>query len=108
MMDVETVIEKNINLAINFIDINDIDLNFESVRNEAFKNNLHILFQKLKDEPNLDSRTETFDEVRSIINLDSPATNWIIAKTPPSFREDNKIIYSLLNELLNISFKSFR
>lgn len=66
------MIEKNINFAINFIDPNDVDLNFASVKNEAFKSNLQVLFQKLKDEPNLDLRTETFDEVRSIINLDSP------------------------------------
>lgn len=68
------MIEKNINLSINFIDLDEIDLNFESMKDDEFKNKLQSLFQKLKDEPILDSRTETFDEVRSIINLDLPAS----------------------------------
>lgn len=62
-MEVEHVIEKNINLAISFIDVADVEINFDSVRDETFKDNVRKLFQELKDEPQSDSRAETFDEV---------------------------------------------
>lgn len=60
-MDVENVIAKNINLSISFIDLDDIVFDFKDV---TFKKKLDCLFQTLKDEPNIDSRLETFDEVR--------------------------------------------
>lgn len=63
-MDAEAVIEKNINLAVNFIDLSDVELNFKDA---TFNEKLINLFEAMKDEPDLDSRTETFDEVRSII-----------------------------------------
>jgi formiminotetrahydrofolate cyclodeaminase len=63
IMEVEHVIEKNINLAISFIDVADVEINFDSVRDETFKDNVRKLFQELKDEPQSDSRAETFDEV---------------------------------------------
>lgn len=63
-MDVEAVIEKNINLAVNFIDLSDVELNFKDA---TFNEKLINLFEVMKDEPDLDARTETFDEVRSII-----------------------------------------
>lgn len=68
MMDSENVISKTINLGISFIDINDVEMNFECVKDETVRQELQNLLQKIKDEPNLDTRTENFDEVRSIIN----------------------------------------
>ncbi|CRL03037.1 CLUMA_CG016456, isoform A [Clunio marinus] len=65
-MDSESVI-KNINLAISYINLDDVDLDFDSVRDETFKKELRNLFQKLKDEPNIDSRTETFDEIIQMV-----------------------------------------
>lgn len=62
-MDVENVLEKNINLAIKHIDVNELAINFESVRDESFKENMQELLQKLKDDETLDIRTETFEEV---------------------------------------------
>lgn len=68
-MDVEHVLEKNINLSISFIDLNDVALDFKCVKNEAFKEKLHSSFRKLKDALNGEERLETFDEVGSIINF---------------------------------------
>lgn len=62
-MEVEHVIEKNINLAISFIDLDEVEIDFDSVKDETFKDNIRKLFQELKDEPKSDSRAETFDEV---------------------------------------------
>lgn len=67
-MDSENVITKNINLAVNYIDLNDVELKFDSIKDETFKEQIFDLFQKLKDEPNADSRDERFDEVRKINN----------------------------------------
>lgn len=67
-MDCVNVTPKNINLAITFIDLNDIALDFHSVKDESFKEKLHSSFQRLKDEPNIDERLETFDEVGEGIN----------------------------------------
>lgn len=67
-MDSENVISKNINLAITFIETNDIEMDFESVKDETVRQELQKLLREFKDEPNLDARTESFDEVRSIIN----------------------------------------
>lgn len=64
----ESVIEKNINLSINFFDLREIELDFQSVKNETFKEKVCSLFEKLKEEPNPSLRTDTFDEVGSIIN----------------------------------------
>lgn len=68
-MDVEHVLEKNISLAIGFISIDEVALDFKCVKDEAFKQRLHSSFQKLKDAPNGEERLETFDEVGSIINF---------------------------------------
>lgn len=68
-MDVEPVLKKNINMSISFIDLDDVALDFKSVKNEAFKQKLHSSFRKLKDAPNGEERVETFDEVGSIINF---------------------------------------
>ena len=78
-MDMDSVIEKNISVAINFIDLNEVELDFQSVKDEIFKEKVCKLFEKLKEEPNPSSRTETFDEVGSIIN-ETFFTFWIIAK----------------------------
>lgn len=68
-MDVEHVLEKNINLSISFIDLEEVALDFKCVKDEAFKLKLHSSFQKLKDAPNGEERLESFDEVGSIINF---------------------------------------
>lgn len=68
-MDVESVLEKNISLAISFIDLNEVELDFQSIKDEKFKEKMCKLFVKLKEEANPSSRTETFDEVGSIINV---------------------------------------
>lgn len=66
-MDFNNVMTKNINLSINYIDVNDIELNFECMKDETFKENLQKLFEVLKTEAP-ESRAESFDEVGSIIN----------------------------------------
>lgn len=68
-MDVENVIERKINLGVTFIDLDKVELNIPCVKSEEFKHRFQNLFVKLKDEQNASSRTETFDEVRSIINF---------------------------------------
>lgn len=68
-MDVEHVLEKNINLSISFIDLDEVALDFKCVKDEAFKQKLHSSFQRLKDAPGGEERLETFDEVGSIINF---------------------------------------
>lgn len=88
-MDAGNVIEKNISLAISFIDLNAVEFDFECIKDETFKERLHSLFGKLKDEPTPSSRTETFDEVRSIINFVLQSV-WIIAKLKFSIKEKNK------------------
>jgi hypothetical protein len=62
--------KKNISLAINFIDANQLKLNWESLKDGSEKENLRKLFQKLKDEDKQNDREKTLDEVseRSIIN----------------------------------------
>lgn len=68
-MDSENVIgPKSINLAINYIDASEVEFSFDCIKDEALKKNLLNLFQEFKDETEPDSRTETFDEVRSIFN----------------------------------------
>lgn len=68
-MDVEHVLEKNINLSISFIDLDDVELDFKCVKDEAFKQRLHSSFKRLQQAPNGEERLESFDEVGSIINF---------------------------------------
>lgn len=75
-MDVEKVIEKNISLAITNLNLDEIELDFQSVKDETFKEKVFELFEKLKEEPNPSSRTEAFDEVGSIINVLPPPLDY--------------------------------
>lgn len=63
-MDVE-IVERNINLGVTFINLDEVELNIPCINDDTFKDRLQKLFGKLKDEPIASSRTETFDEVRS-------------------------------------------
>lgn len=94
-MDAENVIEKNISLAISFIDPNDVELNFQCVKDESFLQRLQSLFEILKDEPTPSSRTETFDEVRSIINF-ILSSIWIIAKLKFSIKKEKTSAYEYI------------
>lgn len=67
-MTADGAISRSINLATTFIDTSDIEMDFESIKNETVRTELQDLLQKFKDEPNLEARTQSFDEVRSIIN----------------------------------------
>lgn len=67
-MAADGAISQSINLATTFIDTSDIEMDFESIKNETVRTELRDLLQKFKDEPNLEARTQSFDEVRSIIN----------------------------------------
>lgn len=60
----------NINLAIKFIDVKELELNWESLKDVSERAKLQNLFQKIKDEDEPIARAETLDEVRegSIIN----------------------------------------
>lgn len=67
-MAADGAISRSINLATTFIDTSDIEMDFESIKNETVRTELRNLLQKFKDEPSLEARTRSFDEVRSIIN----------------------------------------
>lgn len=62
--------KKNINLAIRFLPVTDLEFNWENIKDETEREKLQELFQQLKEEDDPNARAETLDEVseRSIIN----------------------------------------
>lgn len=60
--------KKNINLTIKFLDVNELELNWDIFKDDSEKLKLQELFQEIKDEADSNARAETLDQVRSIFN----------------------------------------
>lgn len=55
------LLKKNISLEISCIDLNELTLNWESLKDESEKEKLQNLFHHMKEDS--DERAETLDEV---------------------------------------------